>query len=172
MRTYKPITKTEISRFAFLSSNASYDFERKKEYQRLGRKILGYIAHQMGLKDGEFEIRWNPGGIAVSGDHTLHTDKVYLALHDNLGSGWFYYRSCNGRRDYSGGRNQIVRWESIKNGLEPLISALRIMHEGGYTEETGDFNMNKFMVERRALEVIQGKYFPVWPIAVDPQMAV
>jgi len=80
----------------------------------------------MGLTEGQYDIRWNAGGQACSGDHILHTDRVYLALHDNIGSGWFYWRKCNGRKDYRGmERNRIVSWtDFLANGLKPLAEAM------------------------------------------------
>jgi hypothetical protein len=80
----------------------------------------------MGLKKGEFDIRWNPGGIAVSGDHTLHTDKIYVAFHDNLQTGCFYWRTCKGRKDYTGGPNQIVYFTELMNGgWESFVETLK-----------------------------------------------
>jgi hypothetical protein len=78
------------------------------------------------LQKSEYDVWWNPGGIACSGDHTLHTDKVYLALHDNINFGWFYFRTCKGRKDYSGGTNQIVHWSELKrDGLDCLVGKLK-----------------------------------------------
>jgi hypothetical protein len=123
----KPITPKELTRFVALTRGACYNDLAKQEYKRLGRKILKYVAAKMNLVDGTYDICFNPGGIACSGDHTLHTDKVYLALHDNIGLGWFYWRICNGRKDYSGGTNQIVSWTSLqKNGIDWLVNVLNV----------------------------------------------
>ena len=79
----------------------------------------------MGLQKGEHEIRWNPGGIAVSGDHTLHTNWFYLALHDNCGFGKFYFRTCKGMKDYTGGPNQNVPWVKLTaHGLPFLVDLI------------------------------------------------
>jgi hypothetical protein len=129
------VTQAHINRFIELTKKASYDYPQdsdlglgtlKKEYRNLGRRILKHIAEELNLAAGSFDIRWNPGGVACSGDHTLHTDTVYLALHDNCGLGWFYWRTCKGRKDYTGGGNQIVRWETLRtHGLAPLIEDMR-----------------------------------------------
>lgn len=120
------IKQSELVEFVNLTSGASYDADRKKRYQKLGKRILKAIAAQIGLSKGEFDIRWNPGGIAVSGDHTLHTDKFYLALHDNCGVGWFYWRTCNGRRDFAGGPNQLYYWTTLTAyGIDLLVVTLR-----------------------------------------------
>ena len=120
------INKTILARFAALSSTAGYNDAAKNEYKKLGRKILKATADALGLAKGEYDIRWNPGGIAVSGDNTLHTDTLYLGLHDNCGMGGFYYRTCKGRRDYCGGPNQWVKWaEFVETGIEGLAARLR-----------------------------------------------
>lgn len=137
------ITQNEIDRFIYLSSNSSYDEGLKDRYRTLGKKILRFIVQELGLKKGEYEIRWNPGGIACSGDHTLHTDKFSLALHDNCGLGFFYWRTVKDRKDYTGGQNQNVHWKELSNGLTPLLKQLKIANDGGWTDpETGDFIMN------------------------------
>ena len=127
------ITKTELERFVFLTSHACYDIDCKIEYKLLGRKILRSLAKMLELKKDEFEIQWNPGGIACSGDHILHTKKFYLALHDNLGMGWFYYRKCHGLKDYGTGvdcPNQIVNWDFFLNyGLTELTNVLRAFQD-------------------------------------------
>lgn len=120
------IKQTDLIRFVNLSSGSSYNEERKEEYRKLGKRILTAIVSMVGLKKGEFTISWNPGGIACSGDHTLHTDRFYLALHDNCGTGWFYWRTCNGRKDYSGGPNQIYHWTTLTAyGLDVLAATLK-----------------------------------------------
>ena len=119
------ITQKQIERFIALTSGSSYNSELKEEYKKLGRKILKSLAEIMGLQKGEFDIHWNPGGIAISGDHILHTDWFYLALDDNINCGWFYYRTCTSRKDYTGGHNRITHWHFLKNyGLEELAKAI------------------------------------------------
>lgn len=119
------VTQDNLVEFVNHTTKCSYDPERKEKYRRLGRKILKELAEMLNLKKGEYEIRWNPGGIAVSGDHVLHTERFYLALHDNLGTGWFYWRTCKGLKDFSGGPNQIVSWPFLTAyGLKELAATL------------------------------------------------
>lgn len=84
------ITNKDLRDFAVLTRLACYDFLNKGEYKKLGKKILKEIVKQLSLPKNSYEIRWNPGGPAGSGDHILHTDKFYLNLGDNCGFGWFF----------------------------------------------------------------------------------
>jgi len=148
------ITQKQLRRFVELTKSACYDYAQvsdcglgklKQEYRNLGRRILKDIAERMGLTKGQYDIRWNPGGIACSGDSTLHTDKVYVALHDNCGSGWFYWRTVKGRRDFTGGPNQIVRWDDFcePEGMVNLIRVLKVAQQGSFTDpSTGDIILN------------------------------
>lgn len=124
------VKASDISRFIVLTREAVYDHTglKKEEYKKLGRKILREIVKMMNLPKGEYEIRWNPGGIACSGDHILHTPWFYLSLDDNIGMGWFYYRSCKGMQDYTGGSNNIVDWREFqKNGLPWLVKKIEML---------------------------------------------
>ena len=136
------ITTTARQNFVTMTRLACYNEEIKAEYKKLGRRILKEIVKELGLQKGEYEIRWNPGGIACSGDHTLHTDKIYVALHDNIGSGWFYWRTCKGRKDYTGGTNQIVYWNPTfmsEEGWKKLIQVLKVAQAGQWKDpSTGD----------------------------------
>lgn len=126
----KPVTQKQLVRFVALTRAACYNYENKKEYQRLGRRILKEIAEKLNLKKGEFDIRFNPGGIACSGDHVLHSDKIYLALHDNIGFGSFYYRTCKGRKDFTGGYNRNVAWRDfLEMGIDGLVERLKNAQE-------------------------------------------
>ena len=123
------ITTTKIKNFLTLLRLASYDNGFKGEYKKLGQSILRQLAKDMGLQKGEFDVRWNPGGIAIPGDHTLHTDKIYVDFSDNLKMGWFFWRKCHGRKDYGTGMdcpNQIVNWETLLNGgWDGLVQTLK-----------------------------------------------
>lgn len=120
------VTATKIRTFLTLLELASYNENYKEEYHKHGQSILRQLAKDMGLKKGEYDIRWNPGGIAIPGDHTLHTDKVYVAFHDNCQSGWFFWRECDGRKDFLGGPNQIVHWKILLNGgWENFVETLK-----------------------------------------------
>src|SRR3546814_14054234 len=57
-----------------------------------------------------FDLRSNQGGIAVSGEITLHHEHVYVQVCQpatGADSG-ILIRSCKGRRDYTGGPNNFA----------------------------------------------------------------
>ena len=102
------MNKQAIARLHYLHGiNLAYNQDRKNEYHRLTRQYLAYIAKLLGLLKGSFEIRSNMGGIAVCGEITLHADDVYVQFgHEAMGL--ILARTCNGRRDFTGGRNQWI----------------------------------------------------------------
>ncbi len=104
------------------------NLEAKDAYHRLGRRILRQLARDLGLTTGDFDIRSNKGGIAVGGDITLHGEHIYVSISSmavpSLSiTGQFenqrvMYRSCKGRKDYSGGHNQ---WCQIAELTDPRV---------------------------------------------------
>lgn len=83
---------------------------KKRAFHRDGRRFLGALATVLGLPKGGFEVRSNKGGIAVSGEVTLHSDTLYVQIYESV----FHpgidvlYRRCHGRADYCGVQNQFV----------------------------------------------------------------
>lgn len=93
-----------------LQGNCSYAEENKKEFHSRARCVLRYIREKH-LDGDECDIRPCKGGIAVSGEMTLHSDHVYVQMSADtfIGPGnrpCVLVRSCTGRKDYTGGRNQ------------------------------------------------------------------
>lgn len=72
-----------------------------------GKTFLKALADDLGLHPDEYDLRSNKGGTAVSGEVTLHTEKLYVQLSEWLGSPGvsILYRACNGRGDYTGKQN-------------------------------------------------------------------
>jgi hypothetical protein len=88
----------------------------KQDFHRTGRRVLKAIATQMGLPEGSYDIRSNLGGIAVSGEITLHGENIYIKFSQSTMDGnQFFYRKCNGRKDYSGERNHWMKYEDLLN---------------------------------------------------------
>lgn len=105
-----------------------YDAEAKKKFHRQAETVLKNLAKMLGYKEGDYDLRHNEGGIAVSGEITLHSDNLYVqfsqsALGANQG---FMWRTCKGRKDYTGGPNQWMKWEQLEN-LETVASIMKRM---------------------------------------------
>lgn len=114
------------------SSNVSYQPEHKARFHSMGRARLRMLAALLELPVGSFDIRSNKGGIAVSGEVTLHAERVYVQVSQScLGGGMgVLVRSCEGRHDYMGGRNHWLPLSQL-NDLEALALRVRaVMGEG------------------------------------------
>lgn len=88
----------------------AYDAEQKRQFHRHARAKLKALAKELRFPPASFDIRSNQGGIAVSGEITLHHDRVYIQVCQpatGADSG-VLIRTCEGRRDYTGGRNHFA----------------------------------------------------------------
>lgn len=93
----------------------AYNHEAKEEFLRTGEQMAIMIASRLGLNEDQYDVRVNRGGIAVSGDVTLHTETHYIRLSQSSGvlKSGFLCRTCQGRKDYEGGRNHFAKWEDL-----------------------------------------------------------
>lgn len=105
---------------------------RKCAFHRDGRRFLKRLAAELNLARGSFEVRSNLGGIAVSGEVTLHSDTLYVQLAQSVL--WpdvrILYRRCNGRRDYCGQTNHIVAVRDLAADnwrLKAFVTELRML---------------------------------------------
>jgi hypothetical protein len=102
----------------------------KKTFKTLGKKTFKELAEYLGLK--EFDVHFNPGGPAVSGDLILMgmftSDKgIYISLNkDGMRSG-ILYRTIKNMKDYTGGNNnyfeegELNHPEEIKEKITRLL---------------------------------------------------
>jgi hypothetical protein len=88
----------------------SYDPDAKRLFHTHARRQLRALAAALGLDDDLYDLRSNEGGIAVSGEITLHADRLYVQVSQScMGpDAGILFRSCNGRRDYVGGVNNFA----------------------------------------------------------------
>ena len=98
-----------------IAQNWDGSAEQKKKFHRDCKKWLKCVADEMKLDPKDYDIRSNPGGPAVLGDVILHTDSLYVNLGGSYYSSQFMYRSCKGRKDYTGGRNNWMLYEDMCN---------------------------------------------------------
>lgn len=90
-----------ISSLISLAKSAQYNEQAKLAWKKSALSFLRSIAKELQLAKGDYSIRFNAGGIAVSGDAILHHNRFYLHINDFGG----YWRTCEGQRDYTGGPN-------------------------------------------------------------------
>jgi hypothetical protein len=97
------------TRFDF-RKRVSYDPEAKRLFHTQARRQLLRLAAALGFTACAFDLRSNEGGIAVSGEVTLHADRLYVQVSQpaiGCDTG-ILFRSCEGRRDYIGGVNNFA----------------------------------------------------------------
>ena len=84
---------------------------KKKAFHLQGKKFLKALAKELGI-EAACDVRSNLGGMAVSGEVTLHGEGIYVQLYESCVGGRgisVLYRSCKGRKDYSGGQNHSAK---------------------------------------------------------------
>src|ERR1700732_5083741 len=91
-------------------ARCAYDPEVKQRFHTAARARLRRLATTLGFPLGSFDLCSNLGGIAVSGEITLHHDDVYVQVcQPAIGAdSGILIRTCQGRRDYTGGRNHFA----------------------------------------------------------------
>ena len=105
--------------------SCAYNEKAKASFQRSGRLLLGKVAKLLGLKKGEYDLRYNPAGIACSGDHILHTDTLYIMFNLDR-CDWVLVRKCKGRQDYRGEANWQYPFSKLEvEGAEGLAEFAR-----------------------------------------------
>lgn len=114
----------QLERFD-LSKSVAGDAERKRQFHRFAKRQLQVLAGFLGFIPGEYDIRSNPGGPAVSGEIILHADRLYVQVsHSCMGfDRSVLFRTCNGRKDYRGGPNNFAPLDLLH---EPQELAFRI----------------------------------------------
>lgn len=122
------MTKRELETLVGLERNCSYHEANKREFRRLSMKLLRETRKLLGI---EADVRFNPGGIAVSGDAILHGDTIYISYNaDGICGLGILYRTCKGRKDYTGGKNNYFRFACLlDNGAKGLAQALHDLWE-------------------------------------------
>ena len=114
--------------------SCSYDEQQKRRFHTTARSRLKKLAAELEFPPSTYEIRANRAGIAVSGEVTLHHERVYIQVGQfGLSSGHgILIRTCEGRRDHSGGPNHFVAL-SLLDDIPALAAVVRtiVSHHGG-----------------------------------------
>jgi hypothetical protein len=107
----------------------SYDPEAKRLFHIHARRQLLALAAALGFAPCAFDLRSNQGGVAVSGEVTLHADRLYVQVSQPAtGSDTgIMFRSCRDRSDYVGGVNNFASLDLLH---QPAALARRIKLAG------------------------------------------
>jgi hypothetical protein len=116
------------ARFDF-RKRVSYDPEAKRLFHIHARRQLLALAAALGFAPCAFDLRSNQGGVAVSGEVTLHADRLYVQVSQPAtGSDTgIMFRSCRDRSDYVGGVNNFASLDLLH---QPAALARRIKLAG------------------------------------------
>jgi len=104
----------------------AYNVERKKLFYGEARRALTALADALGYERRDFDLRSNHGGIALSGEATLHSNEVYIQVSCDCRGGRVLFRRCRNRRDYCGDPNHFATIDELTN---PTRLAARICRE-------------------------------------------
>ncbi|WP_051133935.1 hypothetical protein [Methylocystis sp. ATCC 49242] len=109
----------------------AYDGEQKKAFHRRARTALRALAKELRLSEVSYDLRSNRGGVAVSGEITLHHERVYIQVcQPAIGAdSGILIRTCEGRRDYDGGRNHFAPLSLLDHPAE-LAEYVRVVISG------------------------------------------
>jgi hypothetical protein len=88
-------------------------------------------AKELRFSEVSYDLRSNRGGVAVSGEITLHHERVYIQVCQpatGADSG-ILIRTCEGRHDYDGGRNHLAPLSLLDHPAE-LAQYVRTVMSG------------------------------------------
>jgi hypothetical protein len=104
----------------------SYDDAAKRAFHSRARRQLKQLAAALGLPPQSYDLRSNAGGIAVSGEATLHADHLYVQASQppTAQDTGILFRTCQGRKDYYGGPNNFASLDLL-NRPQDLARRIR-----------------------------------------------
>lgn len=110
-----------------LRKDCSYADAAKANFHKSAKQFLTRVRKDLNI---DADIRSNKGGIAVSGEVTLHSDTLYLQFAQYFGGDICLYRSCKSRKDFTGGQNHFfelqqfdqISYEDFLNKIKMVMS--------------------------------------------------
>ena len=78
------------------AKRVAYDPDTKRQFHDYARRQLRALAAALDLAEHDYDLRSNQGGTAVSGEITLHADRLYVQVSQpatGANSG-ILFRSC------------------------------------------------------------------------------
>lgn len=133
-----PLTDQEIAILEQLArggaAGADFPGSSKRRFRQLTRKVLVQLAADLGLEKGQYDLRFNPGGVAVTGEHTLQSERIYVHIGFEMGDGHFgwggvYYRQVESRSAHArSGHNNHLRVRDLANWTKFVDDVRRVMN--------------------------------------------
>ena len=130
-------TLKKLARLMLSEESGSYNEAFKTKFRLIGKNAMKELARLLELRP--FDIQFNPGGIAVSGDLRLmgmwsEGNGVYICMNKNVPNapyGQILYRTIKHMKDFAGGPNQWMRYETLRDPvrLKELICRLKPLSE-------------------------------------------
>ncbi|MFH1555308.1 MAG: hypothetical protein ABII76_10645 [Pseudomonadota bacterium] len=113
-------------------ADCSYHAERKRRFHATARARLRQLVAELRLPAGHFDLRSNQGGIAVSGEITLHGEQIYVQVCQPVTrtDTGILIRTCRDRRDYTGGANHFAPL-SLLDDIPALAAQVRVVMATG-----------------------------------------
>src|SRR5262245_59002114 len=157
MPSRRPAGRMTMKAFNY-STPVAYSPTRKHLFKNNAKRALRRLAEALALPAGSYDLRWNEGGIAVSGEATLHHEKIYVQVMQScLGSGHgILIRSCKGRRDYTGGRNHWLPLDRLHD-IDALARHVRnVLWDSIWMETPAEYR-SLIDGQRYILELVEGR---------------
>ena len=114
-------------------TSCAYNEAQKRSFHATGRNRLKALATALRLEPGSFDIRSNLGGVAVSGEVTLHGEHLYVQICQpatGADSG-ILIRACKGRKDYTGGPNNFAPLALLDDIPALAVRCRSVLARGG-----------------------------------------
>jgi hypothetical protein len=99
-----------------------FDYAKKEAFRSAAMAALRALAKKLGVTE-KGVVRFNPGVPcqaylrAPSAPSILHTSYVYVIVYgEACGDLHVMWRSCNGKKDYTGGMNQWATIQELEGG--------------------------------------------------------
>lgn len=134
------ISIPNILMLKYIQGKSEETDKQKKSYHSSAKKFLRSLAKEIGLDEQEFDLRSNLAGPAVSGEITLHDDSIFIQISSDFG---ILYRTCESKRDYSGGANNSTSFEKFKDNdfQQKIINQMKSMIESSKSKKASKSNL-------------------------------
>ena len=111
----------------------AYDSVQKRSFHITGMKRLRILAKDLAFAPKSYDIRSNCGGIAVSGEVTLHHEHLYVQISQpaTRADTGILIRTCKGRKEDTGGRNHFAPLSLLDDIPELARLCRSILQQGG-----------------------------------------